>query len=257
MDPQQKPQQPLKPTWAASIQQINLLLSTGREIVTIIGPSPNIDNVAAALAFSMSLKKIGRKAHTVCFTDLGPVKERIASLRGTDQILKTLPSKQLSVVIDYSEGTFSQGKIQKKADSLTVELLPEPNQPPLTPINIQSNNYQSKPDTAVLIDAPSLSAITGITAENQAVLNQMPIINIDNHVQNTSYGRVNLIDTKASSLCEMVALLVYDLRLAFDEDIAHNLYTAMGSITSNFSQNYFSANLLEAASICLRYQKKA
>lgn len=245
----------LKPTWAASIQQINVLLSTAKETVIVTGTTPNLDNIAAALSLCMSLKKIGRRAHVICPADLTPIKSQVDSLRGADQMLPALPGKQLSVVIDYKEGTFSQGKIKKTPQNLTLELLPEAGAPSITPLNIQSNNLESKIDTAIFINIPNPADIQKILPDS-TILGQLPIINIDAASGNTNYGKVNLIDTKASSMSEMTALLLYDLRLALDEDIAFNLYEGMKSKTDNLNPNHFSANLLEAASICLRYQRK-
>ena len=45
-------------------------------------------------------------------------------------------------------------------------------------------------------------------------------MNIDHHVSNPGFGTVNLIDPEAASTCEMVTLLLPDLGVELDADLA-------------------------------------
>lgn len=247
------PNQSSKPTWTASIQQINLILSTSREIVVMTRPNPDLDIIGAAVSLSTSLKKIGRRCNVVCPT---PLAEETSQIKGIDQVLSSLPKKQLTVVVNYSEGSFSEGRIQKNDKALVLELVPTENQKPIVPINIESDNYDSKPDSVILLGVSSLSDIEE-SIKGTDLLSKIPVVNIDNSESNTNFGRVNLVDKKATSISEMVTLMIYDLRVGLDGDTAGNLYQGMASKTGNFTEKNFSANLLEAASICLRYQKRA
>ncbi|AOY78422.1 hypothetical protein BJL90_16310 [Clostridium formicaceticum] len=60
------------------------------------------------------------------------------------------------------------------------------------------------------------------------------IINIDHHISNTAFGDINLLDTEASSTCEIVYNLLKDFGLALDVDIATCLYTGIATDTGNF-----------------------
>ena len=86
--------------------------------------------------------------------------------------------------------------------------------------------------------------------------NKATIINVDYHANNSNFGKANLIDPKSTSVCEMVTLMLYDLKFVLDDEIGQMLYSGLKTKTSNFAENYFSANMLEATSICLRYMKK-
>lgn len=247
------PNQNSKPTWTASIQQINLILSTSREIVVMTRPSPDLDLISAAVSLASSLKKIGRRCSIVCPT---PLAEETSQIKGIDQVLSSLPKKQLTVVINYSDGSFSQGRIQKNDKALALELLPSDDQKPIVPINIESDNYDSKPDCVILLGVSKLADLEEFI-KGTDLMSKVPVVNVDNGAENANFGRVNLVDKKATSISEMVTLMMYDLRVGLDPDTAENLYQGMASKTQNFTEKNFSANLLEAASICLRYQKRS
>ncbi|WP_044826000.1 DHH family phosphoesterase [Clostridium aceticum] len=70
---------------------------------------------------------------------------------------------------------------------------------------------------------------------SEVILNKSKkIINIDHHVSNTEFGDINLLDTNASSTCEMVYNLLKDFQLPLDKDIATCLYTGIATDTGNF-----------------------
>jgi nanoRNase/pAp phosphatase (c-di-AMP/oligoRNAs hydrolase) len=266
MDPnKQKPlQKGLKPTWQESIQQVNAILTPTKEAIIILRPDPGFDTVSASLALALSLKKIGRRARIVSPTEIDG--EKILTginradvpesfLANLDQIVNYLPQKQLVMTIDYSNGSFSDGKLDKSEAGLMLTLIPEPNQPPIEPLNINSQIIESKPDVVFTMELENLFGLNDFYRNNTAFFTKNPVINVDNHSNNMNFGRANLLDPKATSLCEMITLMLYDLRFTLDEDVSKMLYAGMKAKTDNFSQKNFSANMLEAASISMRYQQ--
>lgn len=254
-----------RPIWQESIQQINTLLVPAKEVVIIIRSTPTLDTITASLALSLALKKIGRRSHVVSPTEIN-IQQLLSDLTNKDipqglvdevnQIANFLPQKQLILTIDYAEGTFSQGNLNRDDKGLVLTLLPKDNQPPITPLKIDSRIFESQPDVAILIGIENLSHLQQFYEENQKIFSHVPLINIDHHPNNTNYGRINLVDPKATSISEIVALMLYDLRFTIDENISQLLYTGIKYKTDNFAPSFFSANMLEAASICLRHQQK-
>lgn len=253
---------PGKPTWQQSIQEINAVLTPTKEIVIITRPDPGFDNVAASLALALSLKKIGRRSRVVCPTPIDPAKlfeglqkEDVpeALINNLDQIVNYLPKKQLAITIDYSDGTFSQGKLDKTDGGLQLTMEPEEGQAPIEPLNISTQTVESKPNAVITMELENLFNLNDFYRTNQQFFTKIPIINIDNHSNNMYYGRANLVDLKASCLCEMVTLMLYDLRFTLDEEVSKMLYAGLKLKTQNFDQKKFTANMLEATSISLRY----
>lgn len=255
-----------KPTWQESLTQITNLLTPAKETLVIIRPNPDADNLAGGLALNMALKKIGRKSNLVCPApnvaggEVGPAPitpESVSQIQfDPNQVLNFLPKNQLTFTIDYKNGSFSQGKMNPSTEGFGLTLLPEPSQPPIEPLRIDSAIYISAPQAVFTVGIENLSHLGSFYQENMDFFNKTNIINVDYHSNNANYGKANLIDPKSTSVCEMVTLMLYDLKFVLDEEIAQMLYSGLKTKTGNFAENYFSANMLEATSICLRYMKK-
>ncbi|WP_192930146.1 DHH family phosphoesterase [Alkaliphilus pronyensis] len=91
--------------------------------------------------------------------------------------------------------------------------------------------------------------------QSKALLkNSKRIVNIDHHISNDFFGDYNIIDTKASSTCEIIYYLLKErLNIEIDTDIATNLYVGIMTDTGSFKYDNTSpkthitaANLLEA-----------
>lgn len=60
------------------------------------------------------------------------------------------------------------------------------------------------------------------------------IINIDHHVSNTNFGKINIVDTKAAATGEIVFNFLKYMDIELDKDIATNLYTAISTDSGSF-----------------------
>lgn len=60
------------------------------------------------------------------------------------------------------------------------------------------------------------------------------IINIDHHISNTNFGKINIVDSKASATGELVYRLLDQMSIELDEDIGTNLYAAISSDSGSF-----------------------
>jgi phosphoesterase RecJ-like protein len=90
------------------------------------------------------------------------------------------------------------------------------------------------PDTyelALVLDCGDLDRIGKTGAE----VDKIPIlINIDHHVSNTGFGRLQLIDTTACATAEIVYRLIEALEIPFDKAIATSIYTGILTDTGSF-----------------------
>lgn len=260
---QQNANPPKRMSWQENLQLVNQLLAPAQEALVLIKPNSSFDTFAGAIALSMGLKKIGRKVQVVCPGQFNP--ENIVNtpflsptekeLLDFSQILSFLPKKQFRLVIDYAVGSFSKGSVKKDPSGLILTLMPNQQEPIIEPLNMVTQVFESKPNAVFFIEVENLAHFQDFYTQNQAFFSNIPLINIDYHQNNAMYGRVNLIDPKASSVCEMLSLMLYDLRFVYDAEMAKILYAGIKFKTENFSQNFYTANMLEASSICLRYQQ--
>ena len=72
-------------------------------------------------------------------------------------------------------------------------------------------------------------------------------MNIDHHVSNPGFGTVNLIDPEAASTCEMVTLLLPDLGVELDADLATALLSGIVNDTHTFAHPNVTPRTLRVA----------
>ncbi len=86
-------------------------------------------------------------------------------------------------------------------------------------------------DCMVVLDCSDLSRTGEVYKLNK---DNNPVINIDHHISNTSFGTVNLVDPSASSASEIVYSLYKEMRVPFDRKSALLLYAGIMTDTGSF-----------------------
>jgi phosphoesterase RecJ-like protein len=104
-----------------------------------------------------------------------------------------------------------------------------------------------EPDVAVVVDAGELSRIGSVVAEQADWFARARIVNIDHHVSNPGYGEAVWIDPEAAATCELVTLLLAELGVALDEQIATVLMAGIVQDTHTFAHPNATARTLRVA----------
>lgn len=106
-----------------------------------------------------------------------------------------------------------------------------------------------RPKWTILVDCGIL-ARSGPELENA---DPATIVNIDHHLANPGYGRLNWVEPDAPAVGEMIASLARGAGLAFSEPLAESIYLALVTDTNHFSYSStrpetlrLAADLLEA-----------
>jgi bifunctional oligoribonuclease and PAP phosphatase NrnA len=106
---------------------------------------------------------------------------------------------------------------------------------------------QLEPDLAVVLDGP-LSRTGAVVTDAADWLARARIVNIDHHVSNDGEGAsVAWVDPAAAATCEMVALLIPDLGLEIDAEIATLLTAGIVQDTHTFSHPNATPRTLRVA----------
>lgn len=77
-------------------------------------------------------------------------------------------------------------------------------------------------------------------------------VNIDHHMTNTNYAKVNIIKSTSSS-CELVYEVIKSLGISFDDNIALNLYVGTVTDTGHFTQANTTSGAHFAAGELIKY----
>ena len=104
-----------------------------------------------------------------------------------------------------------------------------------------------EPDVAVVLDGP-LSRTGAVVTDAAAWLARARIVNIDHHVSNDGEGAsIAWIDADAAATCEMMALLIPDLGVEIDAQIASVLTAGIVQDTHTFSHPNATPRTLRVA----------
>jgi phosphoesterase RecJ-like protein len=104
-----------------------------------------------------------------------------------------------------------------------------------------------EPDVAVVVDSGDLQRTGNVATDHAAWLERSRIVNIDHHVSNPGFGAVNLIDPDAASTCEMVTLLIPELGVELDRDLATVLLAGIVNDTHTFAHPNVTPRTLRVA----------
>lgn len=234
------------------INQARSLLEEVKSISILVGANPSIDSVAAALSLYLSLSANGKMASLACST---PMTIEYNRLIGIDKIANSIngqSGRNLIISFPYQEGSIEKVSYNIENDTFNLVIEPREGFPVITPEMMQYGFSGGSTDVVVTIGAAKLEDLDSLYSNNQTLFAEKPVINIDCSIQNTNFGKINLIDTTLSSNSELILTLFSHFGLSFESDIATNLLTGIMEETDNFTSPTTSASTFEAAAICLK-----
>lgn len=224
-------------------------LKGAEQILVAINKTPSLDSVASSLALYLGLKKLGKKASVFCEDK---IKVEFGNLIAVDRITDKLGGRNFVISLDYKEGSINKVSYNIEGDRFNLVIESRPGVPQLTPENVHYSYSDAAADLIFVVDAPTLSDLGRIYEEKREIFLQEKIVNIDHSEQNENFGRINLVVPQAASTSEIVTLLLRNLDIKIDQDIATNLLAGVTFGSNNFSSPKTNATTFEAAALCLR-----
>lgn len=213
--------------------QIQTLLADANNILLISHASIDGDGVGSGLGLQMALTKMGKK---VTFFSRNPVPEVFRFLPTVENISTEFSlHRDFIIQIDTTQTKVENVRTEKEDNHLKLVITPQ-------------NGSLSKEDITFISGGKSFDLIftldtsnleyTGLMSGPQAELfYETPIVNIDHHITNEQYGKVNLVDINATSTAELVLGLIEHLEQTeplIDADIATCLLSGVVVDTGSF-----------------------
>ena len=104
------------------------------------------------------------------------------------------------------------------------------------------------PDVCIAVDCATLERIGDLPEQFLS----RPWINIDHHISNDNFGKLNIVDGSSSSTCEIIGQMALEAEIHLSEAAATALYSGISTDTGSFlypsaksSTFYIAAKLLE------------
>ena len=221
-------------------QQTSESIRQAETILITTGQHPSVDQVTAVLSLAAVLRKFGKKISVVIsdplpaqvgFLDSSMVSQSLSGLR--DFIIK----------LDLAKTEVDKLRYEVEEGKLNVYITPFQGGFAERDVSFGYGDYHF--DLAIVLGVPTHARIDRVYADNQSLFNTIPVLNLDYHRSNENFGAVNLIESTASSLCEILVALSESLQTGLiDADIATIMLTGLISSTDRFTASHTTSKSL-------------
>ncbi len=230
------------------LQQILAHLRAAKNVLLSTRANPSPDDVAAALAFYLMLKKQGKKATIAIDNAALNLSPNCAWLpRYLDIVGVIGPDNRLTITFNLNGQPVRGITYNIKNDQLAVTMITNGQRIKLGPPTVAEPTYPF--DLIVALGAPDLESLGRLYDEHTAFFYEVPIINIDHQAENEHFGELNLVGLTAVSTTEVVYnLLELWQKELIDPDIATCLLTGIISESNSFQSTTITPRTLAIAS---------
>ena len=137
---------------------------------------------------------------------------------------------------------FNQGQISHK-----YEFLPDIEHV-IDIDSVKAKDVESKYDLAIILECPDTKRTGDVS---RLIDKAAKIINIDHHPDNSGYGEIAYLDSKASAVAEMLTEYFFDVEYEINREVAMQLYTAILTDTGRFRFNSTTRRTMEIAGMLI------
>ncbi len=115
-----------------------------------------------------------------------------------------------------------------------------------------------QPDLIISFDAAAIEQLWEIYSQHIWVFQSTPFVVIDHHISNPGFWSINIIDTDASSTCEITFDIIkeFDFTQYMNSEIATFLLTGLITDTNSFFNTNSSAKALQTAGELMTYKPR-
>lgn len=229
--------------------QLRSLLDSSQRILILTGKESNLDDLGAGLALYLACLRLGKTVSVVCPNQ--PT-VNLSRLVGIDKVQSDLGGQNLVISFPYLEGSIEKVSYNIEGDKFNLVIQPRPGVPPFSSQAVQFLQGGADADLIFVLGVPDLKDLGPFYEKEKGLYEKAPLVVIDRHSENKHYGKVNLVSSSASSLSEIVGIVLVRLGIDLDSDTAHNLLLGIDSATQNFSSPVTTADAFEVAANCLK-----
>ncbi|MBW4061260.1 hypothetical protein HJC99_01670 [Candidatus Saccharibacteria bacterium] len=224
-------------------QQTSEAIRQAETILITTGQRPNVDQVAATLSMAAILRKFGKKV-SVIISDQLPGPAQWLDTKGVDSRLSGL--RDFILKVNTTKVEVDSLRYEPDGDHLKIYITPFAGG--FAPSDVTFDYGDFHYDLAIILGVPQRNRIDKVYTEHAAIFASIPVVNIDFHRINESYGAINLIEPTASSISEMLVATSESLQTGLiDADIATMMLGGIMAATDRFTAPHTTSKSLTVA----------
>lgn len=216
-------------------KQVIDLFHTSQKILIMPSSPLDGDSLGSALALYMTLKKLNKEVTVVCAE---PVPDAFHFLPTVNVIGDRLvATKDFIITLDCRKHKPENIKTEIVDDKVNIIITPKSGR--FTSEDVSFNYGAEKYDLIITVDTAGVEQLGSLYANNIDMFHLIPVINIDHHVTNEQFGKINYIDIMSASSTELLIPIIQGLeektkKELMDEDIATLLLAGIITDTGSF-----------------------
>ncbi len=221
------------------------VLKSAEEIL-ILADHRSLDGLGSALALKIALSNLGKKP-TAVISKIEP--SWLALLPEAGAILKEISFSQ-DLLIRFMAERDEIEKIGYSEENGRLTIVVTPSSGSFSEEKIKIESGGPKFQAVVVLDTPEPKLLGKIFEENPAFFSKLPVVNIDHHLANTQFGKINFIDRSATSTAEILVSILEALesgRPLISQAVATNLLLGLISDTDRFQSPTTTSKALTVA----------
>ena len=217
-------------------KQIVDLIVRSEKILILPSSPPDGDSLGSAISLYMVMQKLGKKATVICTE---PIPEVLKFLPNSTVIQNEIISTgDFIITLDCSDSQVDSIKSSIEDNKVNIIITPKEGGD-FTRNNVSFNRAKSDYDMIITVDTAERIQLRGFYESNIELFQSIPVVNIDHHVSNEHFGKINHVDIMAASTTEILLPLLQELSERtipnlIDEDVATLLLTGIITDTGSF-----------------------
>jgi nanoRNase/pAp phosphatase (c-di-AMP/oligoRNAs hydrolase) len=230
----------------SNLQQIIDSLKTYNTLSIIISDTFNQDTVNSASALYLGLTKLGK---TVNLVSAKPVKPDVSIVANKFTGSLQGGGDNLVVSFPYEEGSVDKVDYAIQGNFFNLIIVPNEGFAKITPDDIRFTYAGGKTDAYILVDVTNKEQLGELYTSNAEVFDGQEVMYIGKNAND--FATQSYTDAAASSTAELVTILLQQMQVDFDKDIATCLFNGVAWGTKNFTTNTTNADTFTLASTLL------
>lgn len=226
-------------------QQLNAIKKETQEaksLVILLPQNPTLDATAAALALFLGLKNVDKKPIIASPTQM---RVEFSKLVGIDKIANSVGNKNLVVSFNYKEDSIEKVSYNVENEKFNLVIQPRTGFPTLNKDNVEFSYEGLDADLVFVIGAKKLDELGEVYEKERHALNNTSIVNISASTTNAKFGKINLVESRGTTLSEIIFNLLSLLNIKINQDIAGNLLQGIEAQTQNLQSPFTSPQTFE------------
>lgn len=221
--------------------QIVDLIKNAEKTLVLLPNGPSADAVAAALALKSQAADFGKEADVVCF---GSMPTALLKPEDVSKIKNQLEPTDLVISFNWAQSMIE--KVSYSVEGEKFNLIITPSGKRLDPTRVEYSYRGANYNLIICLGIASIEELPANLVDRN-IFKNISVVNIDKELSNTSFGKINVVDSESDSLSGLVVEILRQSSFGFSEAVAKYLLFGIRSATDNFDQVNNPATFEQAA----------